>query len=66
MLMVAENVRFDPLFQKAGECSRGCHREAGAGADDPAVLPARSFLNDRPWFLDTEGGGRHHDVRRNA
>ncbi|CAA9580169.1 MAG: Putative dehydrogenase [uncultured Thermomicrobiales bacterium] len=53
VLMVAENVRFDPVFGKVGELLRD-----GVIGMPALVQLARecylraSFMRDRPWFLD--------------
>jgi predicted dehydrogenase len=55
VLMVAENVRFNPFFQNM----RDLLQEGVIG--EPALIQmtreaylAKSFLEDRPWFLDAE------------
>jgi predicted dehydrogenase len=53
ILMVAENVRFDPLYLKVEELLRdgAIGRPALLQMTREAYL-TRSFLEERPWFLD--------------
>src|SRR3954451_21679718 len=69
-LMVAENVRFDPLYHRVAEMLRAglIGSPALAKVTRQAYL-VQSFLTERPWFLDVKaaaGGimmsGGIHDV----
>lgn len=54
-LMIAENVRFDPLFNKVSELLKG------GAIGEPALIQitreaylTEDFLRERPWFLDAQ------------
>jgi predicted dehydrogenase len=57
-LMVAENVRFTPLFRKVRKLLHGgvIGRPALIQITRQADL-RRSFLQERPWFLDAQAAG---------
>jgi predicted dehydrogenase len=55
VLMVAENVRFDPLFHKVGELLRdGAIGRLALIQMTRQCYLTRSFLEDRRWFLDAK------------
>ena len=55
VLMIAENERFLPLSHTIRDLIRaGAIGQTSPLTDDPRVLLARSFVEERPWFLDAK------------